>query len=70
MIINGKTPVVVNGQTTRVLGHRFNQALRHSGREPIILDVEGRRIIPTKGLAWSAVASIVRVGKSVQAKTA
>lgn len=70
MIVNGKTVVVVNGKPTRVLGRRFNEALRRTSLEPVIHDAEGRRIIPSKGLAWSAVAAIVRSGKSVQAKAA
>lgn len=69
MIINGKTTIVVNGRATRVLGHRFNEALRRPG-EPTILDADGHRIVPSKGLSWSAVASLVRAGKSVQAKVA
>lgn len=70
MIVNGKTPIVVNGRTTRVCGHRFNELLRGSSAEPIVLDVSGKRIVPSKGLSWSAVAAQVRAGKSIQAKLA
>lgn len=68
MIVNGKTIIVVNGRATRVCGREFNKALRRTRGEPIILDGEGRRLIPSKGLTWSAVAAQVRAGKSVQAK--
>lgn len=70
MVINGKTPIVVNGRTTRVCGRRFNELLRASTAEPTILDVNGKRIVPSKGLSWSAVAAQVRAGKSIQAKVA
>jgi hypothetical protein len=70
MIVNGKTTIVVNGRPTRVCGRNFNEALRRTAGEPIVLDTEGRRLIPSKGLAWSAVAALVRAGKSVQAKAA
>lgn len=70
MIVNGKTPIVINGRTTRVCGRDFNEALRRTQGEPIVLDTDGRRITPSKGLAWSAVAAQVRAGKSVQAKAA
>jgi hypothetical protein len=69
MIINGKTTIVVNNKVTRVCGRAFNDAIRRRG-EPQVFDVDGHRIMPSKGLAWSAVAAQVRAGKSVQAKVA
>ncbi len=66
MIINGKTPVVVNGRTTRVCGRAFNKALRKGGFD--IRDTAGNLLAPSKALNWGQVAAIVRAGKSCQAK--
>lgn len=66
MIVNGKTSILVNGKSTRVNGRTFNRALKRGTLE--VRSAEGRVLTPSKGLAWSNVASIVRAGKSVQAK--
>lgn len=71
MNLAGNTPVVVNGKNTRVLSHEFNRALKTS-KDPMKLEVkdeEGNLIVPSKGLTWSDVATAIRTGKKVQAKT-
>ncbi len=74
-VINGKTKIRiaprfgVAAPLTRVCGRDFNRALR-SGKLEDVLDSEGRKIVPSKGLTWEQVASLVRAGKSVQAKVA
>lgn len=68
MIINGKSTIVVNGKPTRVLGRRFNAALRKGGFD--VRDAAGKLLIPSKAMDWGQVAAAVRAGKSVQAKAA
>lgn len=68
MIINGKTPIVVNGRTTRVCGHQFNKVTRGRLIGVQVCDTQGNILVPSKGLSWDQVAEQVRAGKSVQAK--
>ena len=69
MNLSGTTKIVVNGKQSCILGRAFNVALRAQGAEMVVFDLEGAQIIPSKELAWSAVAALVRAGKKVQAKT-
>lgn len=68
MVINGKSIVFVNGRPTRVLGSRFNAALRKDPQASF-KDEGGNPIVPSKGLSWADVASLVRSGKSAVATT-
>ena len=67
MIVNGKTKILVNGKATRVGGRVFNRALR-AGKLDVFCASVARRITPSRGLTWSDVASLIRAGKSVQAR--
>lgn len=66
MVINGKSVVFVNGKPTRVLGHRFNRALKAT---PFVVftDEKGTVITPSKGSSWDDVALGVRKGESFTA---
>jgi hypothetical protein len=65
MNITGTTVLTVNGRSTRVCGRHFNQAVKRGS--PVVLLPTGEAVIPSKGLAWSAVAGVIRSGKKVQA---
>lgn len=76
MIIAGNTPVRINGKLTRVLSRHFNRAFKAArNREEtsrpgnfIVLDRDGGRIVPSKGMPWGHVVASIRAGKKVQAK--
>lgn len=67
MNISSTTVVLVNGKPARVLGSKFNQAVR-KGRA--ITDEAGRAIIPSKNLTWAEVSQQLRLRKKVVAKVA
>lgn len=67
MVITGSTIVLVNGRPSRVLGTRFNKAIKKV-TSAVITDPKGETIVPSKGLTWVDVASQVRQGKKVQAR--
>lgn len=75
MNINGQTKILVTfasaqhrGQrfvhTTRVLGTRFNRALKRYGSALTVSTIAGAPLTPSKGASWEDVAAAVREGKS------
>jgi hypothetical protein len=68
MVISTKSIVLVAGRPVRVLSSRFNCALRSGKLDP--KTPEGKTIVPSSGKTWLQVASLLRAGKSVQAKVA
>lgn len=73
MNLTTTTPIIVNGKLTRLLSHTFNQARKKAEKNGCELVVfygmeEDTKVIPSKGLSWSAVAAQVRAGKKVVAR--
>lgn len=72
MIINGATVLMVNGtsntfRATRVCGRVFNAALKNGLRRSDVRLPSGEVVVPSKGLSWADVATLIRAGKKVQA---